>query len=655
MRFPPAFLDEIKARLPASQVAGRRVRLKKQGREWRGLSPFTAEKTPSFYVNDQKMRWFDFSAGKSGNIFDFLMETEGLTFPEAVERLAGEAGLSLPTLSREDIRREETRASAQHALELAAAFFEAQLHGADGARARGYLAGRRLGGALQKEFRIGYAPRARHALRDHLAARDVGLDVMIEAGLLVHGPDIPVAYDRFRDRVMFPICDRSGKVIAFGGRAMEQDAQAKYLNSPETALFHKGACLYNHHRARLAAHKADRVIAVEGYIDVIALHGAGVAETVAPLGTALTPEQCALLWRMADEPILCFDGDRAGRKAAFRAVETALPLIGPGKSLRFAFMPEGQDPDDLVKTAGAAAVDEVLAAARPLVDVLWTREAEVQPLDTPERRAAFERRLHEALRPIPDDGLRRLYRQEMGARLSALFGRDRRDEGWAGRRSGGRASWNAASPSRNAAWNAPWRAGQAGRGPLTVSAALAASPLFSGRGRAMAPREAFILLIVVNHPSLAAAHAEDLAELELESPDLARLRDVVLHAVAEGGAAADDLRGALAQAGSTALLTALEAATPPNWCAAPAASPLDAAAALRQALALHRRARALHREMRAAEAALAADDHADEQTDEKERTFARLRDIQAQLSALEGAEAAIEGFGEPSGRQTGHV
>lgn len=637
MRFPPAFLEEIKARLPMSQVAGRRVRLKKQGREWRGLSPFTSEKTPSFYVNDQKMRWFDFSAGKNGNIFDFLMETEGLSFPESVERLAGEAGLALPKQTREEEERERKRAGAGEALEMAAAFFEARLQGAEGARARGYLADRALTPALQTEFRLGYAPRDRHALRDHLAGKGVDLDTMIEAGLLIHGEDIPVAYDRFRDRIMFPICDARGRIIAFGGRALEKDAQAKYLNSPETSLFHKGACLYNHHRARLAAHKSDRVIAVEGYVDVIAMHAAGFAETVAPLGTALTPDQCELLWRMAEEPILCFDGDRAGRKAAFRAIETALPLIGPGRSLRFAFLPEGQDPDDLVRSAGAAAIEEVVAAARPLVDVLWTRELEAQSLDTPERRAAFERRIYDALRPIPDEALRRLYREEMAGRLSTLFGRDRA---------------RAEAPTRRA-FDRGGRSG-APRGPLTASPALARSPLFSanragGPAPAPSPREALILLLIVNHPSLIAEQAEALAELELDHADTARLRDGVLAAAAEH---AEDMRRELERRGLGKSLRDIEARTPPNWCAAPDASPLDAGHALRQALALHRRARALHREMRAAEAAVAADDLAD---DDRERNFARLRDIQAQLSALEGAEAAIEGFGEPSGRQTRSV
>src|SRR5258705_4520460 len=313
MRFPPQFLDELRARLPVSEVVGRRVRLKKAGREWKGLSPFNKEKTPSFFVNDQKMAWFDFSSGKNGNIYDFLMLTEGLSFPEAVERLASEAGMALPVVSREDEARDQRRRTLNDIVELAAKFFENALAGRSGAKARGYLADRGLDPATQLKFRIGYAPNERFALKEYLGGEGVPVPDMVEAGLLVSGEEIPVPYDRFRDRVIFPITDVRGRVIAFGGRALAADVSAKYLNSPETPLFHKGAILYNAATARTAAHKGAPVIAVEGYVDVIAMVTAGFEATVAPLGTALTTDQLALLWKMADEPILCFDGDGAGR------------------------------------------------------------------------------------------------------------------------------------------------------------------------------------------------------------------------------------------------------------------------------------------------------------------------------------------------------
>src|SRR6201991_555987 len=393
MRFTASFLDDLRARLPVSEVVGRRVALKKAGREWKGLSPFNKEKTPSFFVNDQKMAWFDFSSGKNGNIFDFVMQTEGVSFPEAVERLANMAGLPLPTISRAEEARDERRKTLNDVMELAAKFFDAALAARAGAKARGYLADRALDPATQVRFRLGYAPAERFALKEHLGKEGISTPDMIEAGLLVAGDDIPVPYDRFRDRVMFPITDLRGRVIAFGGRALEKDAQAKYLNSPETPLFHKGGTLYNIAAARAAAHKGAPVIAVEGYVAVIAMVNAGFEATVAPLGTALTSEQLVLLWRMTDEPTLCFDGDAAGRRAAYRAVDLALPLIRPGKSLKFATLPEGQDPDDLVRTGGRDAINEVINAPRPLAGGAWMRETEAGAFDPPERRAAFEARL----------------------------------------------------------------------------------------------------------------------------------------------------------------------------------------------------------------------------------------------------------------------
>src|SRR4051794_16610529 len=260
MRFPRGLLDEIRARLPVSEVVGKRVRLIKAGREWKALSPFNAEKTPSFYVNDQKGFYHDFSSGKHGDIFSFVMETEGLPFPEAVERLAGLAGVTLPKMTEEAEAQERRHKSLHEVMDLAASFFRAELAGRNGARARAYLEGRGLLQDTREAFGIGYAPASRHALRDHLAAKGVGLEAMVEAGLLIAGEDIPVAYDRFRDRVMFPIADSRGRVIAFGGRAMEKDVQAKYLNSPDTPLFQKGHVLYNHHLARKAAHDRGTVI-----------------------------------------------------------------------------------------------------------------------------------------------------------------------------------------------------------------------------------------------------------------------------------------------------------------------------------------------------------------------------------------------------------
>src|SRR6201993_3385069 len=296
MRFSPQFLEELRARLPVSEVVGRRVKLKRAGREWKGLSPFNREKTPSFTVNDQKGFYHDFSSGKHGNIFDFVMETEGVGFIEAVERLGAMAVLALPAATPEAERHEQRRKTLYDVMECAAKFFADTLASRNGAKARGYLGDRGLSPATQLQFRMGYAPPDRFALKEYLGAQGIPTEDMVEAGLLVGGDDIPLPYDRFRDRVMFPITDLRGRVIAFGGRALEKDVPAKYLNSPETPLFHKGDNLYNLAAARQAAHDGASLIVVEGYVDVIAMVTSGFAGAGAPLGTALTENQLAALW-----------------------------------------------------------------------------------------------------------------------------------------------------------------------------------------------------------------------------------------------------------------------------------------------------------------------------------------------------------------------
>ncbi len=361
MRFSPNLLDEIRGRLPVSQVVGRKVALKKAGREFKGLSPFKIEKTPSFTVNDQKGFYHCFASGEHGDIFTFVMKTEGLDFPEAVERLAAEAGVAMPRREERTPEQEDQRERLLKLLESSAAFFETSLRGAAGGAARRYLDQRGVQRETIGAFRIGYAPESRSGLREYLKAKGFSIADMAVAGMVIAGDDIPEPYDRFRNRVMFPICDMKGRVIAFGGRALDANAPAKYLNSPETPLFHKGHMLFNAARARPAAHQKDRIVVVEGYLDVVALFEAGFAEAVAPLGTALTEDQVRLLWRFAPEPVLCFDGDSAGRKAAHRAIDTALPILAPGRSVAFAFLPDGLDPDDIIRHQGPDAFAEALA------------------------------------------------------------------------------------------------------------------------------------------------------------------------------------------------------------------------------------------------------------------------------------------------------
>src|SRR3954469_20445440 len=421
MRFSPQFLDELKARLPVSDVVGRRVKLRKAGREWKGLSPFNKEKTPSFFVNDQKMAWFDFSSGKNGNIFDFVMATEGLSFPEAVERLAAQAGMPLPKVSREDEAQEQRQRTLHEVLELAAKYFETTLASTRGAKARDYLTGRGIKADTQKEFRMGYAPAERFSLKEHLGKQGISVSLMIEAGLLVAADDIPVPYDRFRDRVIIPIHDQRGRVIAFGGRALKIDVQPKYLNSPETSIFHKGSVVFNFHRARQAAHESGSVVAVEGYMDAIAVYQGGIKAVVATMGTAFTEEQIATLWRLSSEPIVCFDSDKAGIAAAHKSIDRILPMLSVGKAFRFAFIGDQKDPDDLIREKGVEAFRALLSGSSPMWDVLWDRETSGKDVRTPDRQAALEQRLYSLIRMIKDPLVHTAYLRICRMQLSRFF------------------------------------------------------------------------------------------------------------------------------------------------------------------------------------------------------------------------------------------
>jgi DNA primase len=639
MRFPPEFLDELRARLPVSEVVGRRVKLKKAGREWKGLSPFNREKTPSFFANDQKAMWFDFSSGRNGNIFDFVMATEGVSFPEAVERLAAMAGMPVPKASPEAEAQAAHRRTLHDVIELGAKFFEATLAARGGAKARGYLADRGIDPATQLKFRLGYAPSEKFALKEHLGAQGISVETMVEAGLLVAGEEVPVPYDRFRDRVMFPIADLRGRLIAFGGRALDKDAPAKYLNSPETPLFHKGANLYNGAAARAAAHADAPLIVVEGYIDVITMATAGFPATVAPLGTALTEDQLAILWRLADEPVLLFDGDDAGQRAAYRAVDLALPLLQPGKSLSFATLPQGHDPDDFIRTNGPAAMGDVLAGARPLAEVLWMREVEASRLDTPERRAHLEARLAELAGCIAHEGVRRHYRQDLQARLRSLLSPEPRNgpRQFVRERALVPGRYRDRTPSGRSAKTAT------GAWPGALSPRLTTSPIVRGSRSALPAREALILLAVINHPWLLDQHAEEFAELDLLHPDANRLRQAILDAAAHREVEGN-LRALIAERELGPVVARIEATLThlSDWPARPGAAAEDVGQWWRHVLTLHHKNRTLNRELKEAERALGEEP--------SERNFAWLLDVQGRLAAIEGTEASIEGFGALSGR-----
>jgi len=407
MSFPPAFLDEIRARVALAEVIGRRTRLVKRGREYTGLCPFHNEKSPSFTVNEDKGFFHCFGCGVHGDVIGFVMQSQNMGFLEAVEALAGEAGLEVPKATPQEREKAVRQKTLNEVAEAACSFFQAQLQSRAGAAALAYLDRRGLDAAAIERFRLGYAPAGSGLLKQHLLV-DFPEPMLLEAGVIGQKEERDSSFDYFRDRVMFPILDRSGRVIAFGGRVMG-DAKPKYLNSPDTPIFHKGSVLYGLSWARIGVGKGADLIVTEGYMDVIALHRAGFEGAVAPLGTALTEQQLAELWRLSEEPVLCFDGDAAGQRAASRALDRALPLLTPGKSLRFAVLPAGEDPDTLIGKFGVAAMQGVLKAARPLAEVLWSQELAARSIDTPERKADLNARLKARSDQIQDAGLSREY------------------------------------------------------------------------------------------------------------------------------------------------------------------------------------------------------------------------------------------------------
>lgn len=421
MRYPEPLLDEIRARLSVSQVVARKVALKRAGREFKGLSPFKVEKTPSFTVNDAKGFYHCFASGEHGDIFTFLMKTEGLSFPEAIERLAHEAGVQLPKKDEAQERQFKHQTSLYEVMSAAAEFYRQQLSAELARPARLYLEKRGISASTLAEFGFGYAHDNRTALKSRLLKMGFTENQLLDCGLVIRPDSGGTSFDRFRNRIMIPIQDPQGRVIAFGGRSLDPEVQPKYLNSPETALFHKGSVVFNFHRARQAAFDADSVVVVEGYIDAIAVYQAGIKHVVATLGTAFTERQIGLLWRLAESPIVCFDGDKAGEAAAYRALDRILPELREGRSFRFAVLDNGEDPDDLVRDRGRQGFEQVLANALPLHEVLWRRELKSTALDTPEAKAALERRLNAVVSVINEPFIRRHYLQSMRVRLSKLF------------------------------------------------------------------------------------------------------------------------------------------------------------------------------------------------------------------------------------------
>ncbi len=522
MSLSPAFLDELRARVALSPLVGRRVKLLRAGREWKGCCPFHTEKTPSFYVNDDKAFYHCFGCGAHGDAIRFLTELEGLSFMEAVNQLAAQAGMVVPAATPEARARADETEDLQSLAGRAAGWYRTQLAGPAGAEARAYLDRRGVSAAHVEAFGLGFAPPS-----GLVAALGGASEAqMLAAGLIGKGDDGRV-FERFRGRLMFPIRDRRGRVLGFGGRALG-DQTPKYLNSADGPLFDKGRLLYNLDRAGPAARKAGRLVVVEGYMDVIGVAGGGLDELVAPLGTALTETQLGLAWRLVDTPILCFDGDGAGARAAHRACLRALPLLMPGKSLAIATLPAGQDPDDLVRERGKAAFEAVLAAARPLDEWLWSAETEGQEKTTPEARAALRARLKGHVDSIADPDVRALYRAEFDRRFEAA---------WLSR----------PAPQRRP--KGEWQRGdRRGQAPALqpVSPALRAQAAAKGD---TAELHAVVAGLLAN-PWLADLHGEALAGLRFADRRLTALRDLVLEAAARSpGLEAGTLAPYLSRAG----------------------------------------------------------------------------------------------------------
>ena len=506
MAFSPRFLDEVKNRIGLAEVVGRHVRLVKKGREHTGLCPFHNEKTPSFTVNEDKGFYHCFGCGEHGSVFDFVMKTDNLSFPEAVERLATEAGLEIPVETPEERQRQERAKGLYDVMAAACAYYEKQLRMPEGKDALDYLLNRGITENSIEHFHLGFAADNRGGLKAALARENISDQLMIEAGLLIQLDDPSRSpYDRFRGRVMFPITDRRGRIIAFGGRILGV-GEPKYLNSPETPLFHKGYNLYAFCQAVEAARQTGSILVTEGYTDVIALHQAGFKHAVAPLGTALTEDQIKLMWRVVSEPVLCFDGDTAGQLAAGRAAERTLPILQPEKSLSFVTLPEGEDPDSLIKAKGAQAIEEVLAQAVPLSEIIWRLEIHGHRLTTPEDQAGFEKRLREATKRINDETVQKYYLNTFKSRLWDEFLKNQPKQG----AKQGTKRYERQKPSVQ----------------------MAEKSGVSAQINTIWIQQAILVATLINHPELFDTIGEQLGSLEFSASELDKLRQEVLKTLA---------------------------------------------------------------------------------------------------------------------------
>lgn len=524
MSLPPGFLDELRTRLSLGQVVGRKVMWdsrksnQAKGDLW-APCPFHQEKSASFHVDDRKGFYYCFGCHAKGDAISFVRETENVDFMEAVRILAGEAGMPMPQRDPQAQQKADTRTQLAEVMEQAVQYYRLQLKTGAAADARAYLERRGLSQQALDRWEIGFAPDVWQGLWDHLKSKNISDELIIGAGLAKPSQKGGKPYDTFRGRIMFPIRDARGRCTAFGGRAMDPNDNAKYLNSPETELFDKGRSLYNHGPARTAAGKGQPLIVAEGYMDVIALSEAGFEAAVAPLGTAITESQLQMLWRVAPEPIIALDGDTAGLRAAMRLIDLALPQLEAGQSLRFAMMPEGQDPDDLLKSAGAPALQKLLDGAMPMVRLLWQRETEGRVFDSPERKAALDKALREKIKTIADPSIRNHYGQEIKELRFQLFRPQRAPSGQ--RRTGGQ---------RTGGGFGKWQPE-----PVPLQSTKS-SVLATGTGDSVTHilRESVILAALISCPEVVESFETPLERLRCINPDNAALRDLILRHAHEG-------------------------------------------------------------------------------------------------------------------------
>ena len=549
MSLPPGFLDELRTRISLSQVVGRKVlwdkRKSNQGKgDMWAPCPFHHEKTASFHVDDRKGYYYCFGCHAKGDAISFVKETENVEFMEAVEILAGEAGMQVPQPDPKAQQKADRRTQLTEVMEQAVRFFRLQLRTAAGSEARAYLQKRGLDEAALERWEIGFAPAAWEGLRTHLEGQGVSPDLMLGAGLVRQSDKGRAPYDVFRNRIMFPIRDGRGRAIAFGGRAMDPTDNAKYLNSPETELFDKSRNLFNLQPARAAAGKGQPLVVAEGYMDVIALSEAGFESSVAPLGTAVTEPQLQLMWRMSEEPIIALDGDTAGLRAAYRVIDLALPLLEAGKGLRFAIMPEGKDPDDLLRAEGADAVRKLLEGAIPMVQLLWRQETEGKVFDSPERKAALDKRLRERIARIADQGLRRHYGDEIKELRYQLFRpqRAQRSFGGAGGQRGPRRDWKA---------------------PLPASAAARQSLLVADERGQDRLREQVVLCAILSAPEIAPEFESRLADMACLDADHDALRAAILRSLDDTSLMREAAEAAIGPQALETLLSARHVAVVP--------------------------------------------------------------------------------------------